>query len=143
MGGPQMGCGCGMGAMGCGPPMGGPMGMCGGCNMQGSMGGCAPNMGMGMMPQQPMNSMNQAAYSPPAAAPPPYQNGSMPMQAMGSMSTPSGGGSAFSFIGGSSFLADGDLKVWLWELLTGYIQIYVVIVLHVTLSQSEGAFLTH
>lgn len=102
MGGPQMGCGCGMGAMGCGPPMGGPMGMCGGCNMQGSMGGCAPNMGMGMMPQQPMNSMNQAAYSPPAAAPPPYQNGSMPMQAMGSMSTPSGGGSAFSFIGGSS-----------------------------------------
>lgn len=98
MGGPQMGCG--MGAMGCGPPMGGPMGMCGGCNMQGSMGGC-PNMGMGMMPQQPMNSMNPAAYSPPSAQAP-YQNGSMPMQAMGSMSTPSGGGSAFSFIGGSS-----------------------------------------
>ena len=45
------------------------------------------------------------AYSPPASAQPPYQNGSMPMQAMGSMSTPSGGGSAFSFIGGSSFLA--------------------------------------
>eukprot|EP00490_Sorites_sp_Unknown_P016189 CAMPEP_0114680690 /NCGR_PEP_ID=MMETSP0191-20121206/54461_1 /TAXON_ID=126664 /ORGANISM="Sorites sp." /LENGTH=60 /DNA_ID=CAMNT_0001957887 /DNA_START=59 /DNA_END=237 /DNA_ORIENTATION=+ len=58
-------------------------------------------MGMGMMPQmQPMQSMSQPAYSPPASQPP-YQNGNAPM-AMGSMSTPSGGGSAFSFIGGNS-----------------------------------------
>jgi len=105
---PQMGCG----------PMGsnmGNMGMCGGC--MGGMGGCGMpcnpmggamgmgNMGgMGMMSSPPAMQQPNQAYVPPSGPQAPYQNGSTPMQSMGmsATSTPSGGGSAFSFIGGNS-----------------------------------------